>query len=703
MSRTDKQQRTAARLMIAVFVLFSLVVLAFPNMSFGKVAAVLQSESPSESPSGSASASPSSSGTASPLPTGPAIQFLNPSGHSSVVSTKDDGTNTTYHLVAAARAVPANPLVEFKIKEGEGPETNVGIGTRVGLTDTFHMQWSTGDLADGTYTVVAIMYNGALEVARDEEEVTVNNSDDTLPPDPQSEAVEIVSPANGANAGFFQPIGETVAHTVMHVTSSDDSGLPSLSTGTDTVSAFYTKTAPGTEPEWVACGDGGGEDEGTTSIRCSLEEGDSPAQVTGLAAVADAAAPVVGGSGDAHRVFSYTQIPTTIGLAPANQTGKAAGTCSDVVVATMLDQNGSPIAGLNTDVHAKGPTDDVLFDTVNNSENQPPDKAHSGPEPGWDCDAGEEAGEQGQHEFPTGNPDTKHVESVDGSDDEGQFTFQLRSTAAGQTDFAVIADEDDDDEWCVTEVSSEGTISWVATASPSPTPTASSSPSDSPSGSPSGSPSSQGPTELGPEKQSCPKPSASPSSTGTANRSISLSASKSKVLPNKPVVLSGQIDADSPQCADNELVEVQKRQHGKNLYREYRTTATDDDGNFQLTIRPTKGADYQAIAPGEGSCDEATSAAVPVLVKVKVTIKVVDGPNGPKVKGRVIPGHRGTNVTLQRRKGGSWKRVDRDSLNRRSRYLFNDIEMSGRYRVMWPKQHADHSKGVSRAKRVRAT
>src|SRR5687767_15927541 len=65
---------------------------------------------------------------------------------------------------------------------------------------------------------------------------------------------------------------------------------------------------------------------------------------------------------------------------------------------SVLDQNNKKIAGINTDVHAKGPNDALLFDTANNDESQPPDKAHAAPEAGWDCDAGEEAGEQGQHE-----------------------------------------------------------------------------------------------------------------------------------------------------------------------------------------------------------------------------------------------------------------------------------------------------------------
>lgn len=722
----SKSQKNAARLILGLLLIFGLVVMGMPGISLGQIPVVQQTtSSPSSSPSGSSSASPSSSsspsasGTASPAPTGPAIQFLNPSDHSTVVSTKDDGSNTTYHLVAAARAVPSNPLVEFKYQEGDANEVSIGIGTRVGLTDTFEFNWSPGTLADGEYTLKAILYNGAVELSRDEIDVTVNNEDTTIPPppDPQAETVEIVSPANGAGAGFYDPPGADLPHTIVDVTSSDDTGFPSTSTGTETVTVFYSKTPIGTEPEWVECGSGGGEaaEDPPTSIRCTLEEGDTPLQVTGVAAVADAVAPVVGGSGDAHRVFSYVQTPTTVTAAPLNQ-NKPAGTCSDAIVATVLDQNNKKIAGINTDVHAKGPNDGTLFDTVNNSENQPPDKAHSSPEAGWDCDAGEEAGEQGQHEYPPGNPDTKHVESIDGTSDEaGQFTFQLYATAAGATDYAVFADADDDDQWCAAEKSVEGTVTWSATASPSPS--GSSSPSSSPSSSSSGSPSAQptsttnpGPTELGPDIAACPTPTTSPTSTsGPGNRSISLVASKSRVVNGGSVRLSGQVQSETASCEDNEVVEIQRRIHGTQEFKPFKTTASDESGNYSVTTKPSRGADYQAIAPAQGSCDEATSSTATVRVRPKVTIAAsrAEAPRGEDVRivGKVTPNHKGDKVTLQRKKGTKWVKVATDQLSSRSRYRFvQTVSWAQRkFRVVFPKQDADHLKGVSRSILIRAS
>lgn len=722
----SKSQKNAARLILGLLTIFGLVVMAMPGISLGQVPVVQQTtSSPSSSPSGSsssspsqsASGSPSASGTATPAPTGPAIQFLNPSSHSLVVSTKSDGTNTTYHLVAAARSVPSNPLVEFKYQEGDSNEVTIGIASRVGTTDTFELNWAAGGLDDGTYTLKAILYNGAVELSRDEEEVTINNSDDI--DDPQAETVEILSPTNGSSAGFFDPLGEPLNHTVIDVTSSDDAGLPSGSSGTDAVTVYYTKTPIGTEPEWIECGSGAGEDEGeTTSIRCTLEEGDTPLSVTALAAVANPVLPLIGGSGDAHRVFPYAQVPTTITAVPLNQSGKPANACADPIVATVLDQNNKKIAGINTDVHAKGPNDGTLFDTANNSENQPPDKAHSSPEAGWDCDAGEEAGEQGQHEYPPGNPDTKHIESIDGTSDEaGQFTFQLYATAGGTTDYAVFADTDDDDQWCAAEESVEGSVSWTATASPSPSASASSSPSSSPSSSSSGSPSAQptttadpGPTELGPDIQSCPTPTSSPTSTaGPGNRSISLVASKSKVAQRRPVTLSGQVQSETANCENNEVVEIQRRIHGSSTFKEFKTTATDDSGNYTVTTKPARGADYQAIAPEQGSCDEATSSTASVQVRPKVTItpSKFSPDRGERVRivGKVTPNHKKDKVLLQRRKGGKWVKVARDTLSARSRYRFIQTVSwdSRKFRVVFPKQDADHIRGKSKAITLRAT
>ena len=739
-----KRQRTAARLLIAGFLLFAMVVFAAPGLSFSGVPVALQTtSSPSGSarpsgsatPSGSASpsrsASPSSSatpgGSASPAPTGPAIQFLNPSSHSRIVSNKNDGTNATYHLVAVTREVPADPIVEFKYQQGTGNEVSIGIASRVGTSDTFELEWNLGGLPDGSYTLKAIVYGGSTEFARDEQTVTVNNADSLT--DPTAETVEITAPRNGSPAGFFQPSGSKVAHTVVDVTSSGAIAPPSTSSGTATVGVSYTKTPIGTEPVWISCGSGTRASTGINNIRCTLKEGDAPADVTGLAAVANSsAAQVVGGSGDAHRVFPYSQAPTTISLEPREQT-KPAAACADVVTATLLDQNGNKIAGANVDVHGKGPSDNLQFDDSgnNSSAHQGPDKAHSGPESARDCEGSANGGTQGQHEFAPGNPDTKHIETVTaGTSDLGQFKFQLFSPDQGSTAFAVWADTDDDDQWCAEETSSRGSVTWIQSASASPSPSGSSSASPTPSGSgsprPSGSPSGSAsaspstsstarpePTTLEPDIQSCPKPtgSASPStSPGVANRAVSLDASKRRVTFGGRVALRGRVNSADASCVDNEVIEIRRRVYGTTEFKDFRTTATDDDGNFKVVTKPGKSADYEAIAPQQGQCDEAMSSSAPVQVKVQIAVGSDRVGDRVSFLGRVRPNHRKTDVVLQRKKGTKWVVVDEDGLNTRSRYSFAiDVDWNGKrvFRVKWKTQDEEHTSGTSRKVVVRAT
>lgn len=745
----SQNQATVARFSLALFVLFALVVAAAPGISLGGSAAnALQttsatpsrSASPTRAATASASATAgatsSPSGTASPAPTGPAIQFLNPSGYSSssIVSTKDDGTNTTYHLVAVGRQVPDNVLVEFKYQQGSANEQTIGVATRVGTTDTFDMQWNAGALADGSYTLKVIMYAGSIELARDERNVSVNNADTNIPPtDASAETVEIVSPTNGSEAGFFQPAGQATPHTMISVTSSAQIPPPSTSTGTAIVRVFYTVTPPGIEPVWTQCGN---ETRAATGndIKCTLvAPNTSPAAVTGLAAVPETSTALIPGSGDAHRVFPYIQVPSSITLSPASQPGKPSAACSDIITATALDQNGRKIVSLNLDVHAKGPSDNLLFDDSgdNSSAHQPPDKAHTQPEATRNCEGtGAGTGNQGQHELSPGNPDIKHIETAAaGTGDLGEFKFQLFSPDMGNTQIAVFADVDNDDQWCADEESSEGSIGWGPSASPSASATASASasasptPSRSPSASPSGASTarptgsataapSPEPTTLGPELANCPGGTASPSGTGTptgGQRTITLTSSKRKVPVGRTVTLSGQIDSTSSTCEDNEVVEIRRRIHGTDQFKDFKTTATDAQGNYDTTARVNKSADYQAVTPAAGGCEEAASTTRSVQAKVAISGNYSDlTPNRGSditIKGAVKPNHRGTRVVLQFKKGTGWKRLDADKLNRRSRYSFTvEVKWAKRtFRVVWPSQDDDHAKGTSRRKTVRAT
>lgn len=713
--------KSSARFILGLFVVFGLVVMGMPGISLGQIPVVQQTtSSPSASPSGSRSPSASATPTptATPVET-KAIQWLNPSSHSTVISTKDDGTNTNYHLVAVAKSpVPSNAVVEFKYQTGSTNEVSLGLPTRVGA-DTFENFWNVGNLADGSYTLKAIMFVNGVEIARDEIDATINNDDAPLPPDPQAETVEIVSPTNAGMAGFYQPPGAETPRTVMTVTASEALAFPSLSTGTDSITAYYTRTPLGQEPQWIVCAEGVARTEGQQKIACALEAGHSPAQVTGLAAVPASATGVADGSGDAHRVFAYVQQPTSISLTPSSQSGRPPGSCSDSTTATVLDQNGQPIAGVNTDVHAKGPTDNLRFDS-GGAAHQAPDKAHTAPEQGWNCSSSAAAGQQGDHELPPGDPDIKHIESTTGTNNDGRFDFRLYSPdGPGTTQFAVWADTDGDDLWCATEASSRGSLTWGSSASPSPTPSGSPSgsptPSQTPSQSPSQSPTPSEPSSLGPDRASCPAQSPSPTSTasqtpGPSGRSVSLAASRSRVRHGRQVTLSGRVSSSETSCVDNESVAIRRRIHGTDQFKGFKSTTSDGSGDFSVTFKPGKSADYEARVARSDDCDAATSAVEAVRVRVKITREVSSAsvPSGGEVAivGKVIPNHKRTKVLLQRKKGDRWVKVAKDGLNKRSRYRFEvDVTWDGkrRFRVVWPKQHPDHIKGKSRPVVVRAT
>jgi hypothetical protein len=181
------------------------------------------------------------------------------------------------------------------------------------------------------------------------------------------------------------------------------------------------------------------------------------------------------------------------------------------------------------------------------------------------------------------------------------------------------------------------------------------------------------------------------------------------VVAGTNVTLSGQIQASSQACEDNEVVEIQRRIHGTSEFKDYKTTASDAQGNFDVNAGVTKNADYQAVAPGSGACADANSSSVAVLAKVKVSISTapneVSRGDDLTIKGRVLPAHRGDKVTLQRRKAGRWVKVDTTTLKARSTYSFTVVvdwaERS--FRVRWPSQDADHSTGKSRRVNISAS
>lgn len=680
--------------------------------------------------SGVPATSDSSAAFAQSTGTAPTIELLNPDSTTSTeISAKNDGEGATYHLVAWVSNPPANAVVQFKYQPANSPElgiTCVNTGSQnagIARNDTYECEWNLQGTGDGSGAVRAELYNeGAGRVAQDEEDVTVNSAGQT---------VEIVYPRQTQAIGFYTgPDG--IASGVVDVKTSA-AGTPGGDEGTQRVTVYYSMSPPGAEPVFDDCGTetttGGTQD----SIRCDLPADDQntpqrendPSRITAIAAAAgdttEGSAPDPGCSdprlpvcdrpdvdaADAHRAFGYEQDPGSVSVTPQTQQVPA-GTCSQVIKAQVLDTNGRHVVGVNVDVHAAGPSDNLFFDdddtpTNNTSRSKAADNHAS--ETAADCEDGDQPigfdGAQGDHD--SADDDIKHIESLNGTDENGDFRFQLYTFDGGTTQFSVWADEDGDDRRCTAEPTGIGSIGWSEAppsptgteAEPCPTPTATGTPTQSPSASPTAT-------------QTSPSGTNTTTSGPTSDRTVALSADRGRTLAGQPITFSGRIFSNDSSCSDaQEFVQIRRRIHGTNRYRNLAGVNTDDQGTFTLRSRQRKSADYLAVAPAHDQCKEATSSPVSVLVRVRMQIAASDAtPNRGqliRIKSSVRPQHDGTRLVLQRKKGDRWIRFMVRKLNRRSvaDYVFRASFKQARFRTRWNSQSAANESGTSRIVTIR--
>lgn len=451
------------------------------------------------------------------------IKLVNPdTSTSNVISAESDTVDTAYHLVAWVANAPSGAVVQFKYdSDAENtPEVNINCietnspNARFVSPDTYECHWNLTGIEDGdSGTLRAVLYNDAgTQSSQDSETVTIDHT---------AQTVEIVYPTQAGRVGFYTG-SDGVATAMIDVRSSAaEPASEDAVTGTEVherVDVYYSAAPPGAEPDFVLCGSGEVDGGTQESIRCDIADNpetagreNDPTRVTAIAAVPvhveDGPVEPAGdlpdpdfsedaGAADAHRAFGYEQDPTTVTITNQTQT-KDVGTCSNVITATVRDAEGRQVVGVNMDVHAMGPTDNLFFDDSDASDDgtstsQAPENHQL--ESGADCEDTEPpvafTGEQqGQHDQV--GPDVKHIESPPedgGTDENGNFSFQLYSLDAGTTQYTVWADEDGDDAFCSAEAHADGSIGW-GQAAPSPT---------------------------GVESEPCPSPTGTVSPTGTA-------------------------------------------------------------------------------------------------------------------------------------------------------------------------------------------
>jgi len=487
------------------------------------------------------------------------IAFLNPTGGTSLVVSDQAAADTTYRLLAWVDSAASGSVVEFELQaEGERPLT-IGLASRD--SDTFQYLWSIpASIEDGGYVLRALLFaptvDGLVQVAHDEEAITINRSVQT---------VDILYPTVGGRFGTHASGGNPAVGVVDSATSG----------GAGYISAFYTTSAAGTEPQWQLCGTESVA-EAQDGVRCTLQGGVQGTAIRGVATTVDGT-----GAADATKVsIPYHQTAESFVIGPAvyEVASYSDGTfpCSAPITAELLDQFARPIAGANVDIHAFGPSDQLSFDTGTVAAPGPvaaPDQAHGTLEAGYAC--GDVVGEmplpQAEHNSPA-IADTKHVESTAGTSDRGRFEVRLHSDATGSTELTMWADSNDDDAM-VGEKNANARITWNVGDDPPPEPTLS-------------------------------------------QREVTLVASETHVRENARVRLSGAIVSEDARCATLQTVVLKRRPLGAARgFKPIKSVTTDDVGTYATRVRVHRASAYRAVAPATEICARAASPVVKVRIR----------------------------------------------------------------------------------------
>jgi hypothetical protein len=180
---------------------------------------------------------------------------------------------------------------------------------------------------------------------------------------------------------------------------------------------------------------------------------------------------------------------------------------------------------------------------------------------------------------------------------------------------------------------------------------------------------------------------------------VSITSNRRQAGYRRAFRLSGEVGSGTG-CSGPYTVSVSRKRYNGGSYKEVATVLSQADGRWSLSTRARVNGSYRAIARGGNGCVSEESPPVEVKVRVRITAHPPRSCRGHEsVAGRVIPQQNGTRVALQRlRFDGKrrWVFVDRDRLDRGSRYLLTSNSCRGFYRVKWRRQSASNAAGHHR-------
>lgn len=637
--------------------------------------------------------------------TAPTIQLVNPSKYEAdeIISDKQDA-NSTYHLVATVGNTPPSPDVRFEFYNSSNVLVKQVIPVQIGSTDVWEAQWPV-DIPDGDYTLTARLLSAAATpgtVATDNESVTVDNDTDG---GNDREAAEITYPVDAGPLGTYDPPGGGV-----------DRGFTMevrTSAGVSDVDAFYSTAPPGTEPNWRHC-----SRQVTISyssndrvIGCTAASNVTAAtDITAVAVVTQhdvefdplnpcsdfdvgppPTCPPSIDSGDAHRVAGYDQIPTSVTVDPSGSTAPV-NTCRELT-ATVLDQSDvpRPIFRANVDVHATGPLDNTTFgkSTHTSAYKAPDGGGHDVDEASSNCGAAPSNTEKESVHIHATTADTKHIESVNGSDPNGQFIFDVKSPDQGTTSVSAWADVVDDD-FAANDPTGVAAVTWGASPTGSATSSATSTATSTSTA-----------TATTTTTASASHSPTTTTSSGPATRTITLETDKSRVSFGKQVTLSGAISSSNQACESDQPVRIQRALAGGD-FTDFGTATSSSSGEYSFHFQADEDASYRAMLDANSGCSGATSSTRNVLVRVKVHLRV-DHHNvkrGRKLTFEVTVepcgNHAGSSVVLLRNTGHGYKEIGHADLGNDCHATFHrKARADANYKARWPSQDDNHETGTS--------
>lgn len=443
-----------------------------------------QTPSPSPSPSGS--------------PSGPrdgelGVTLLNPStgyDEQPKVSDRFDGVDSRYTIVARTTGSAAAPLVEasFAHENDDGSFQNeIVIGELSPIaagSDVWQYDWDIPDsVAEGNGRITVRAYvgtpSGLVETGSDSVYVSVFHKDPSGPPLGAWETVDLLWPEQGGALGWYKPrVGAW--RTVI-----DGRTSP----GASHVQLFVSTTPPGETPEFVGCGLTPtvlvGTEFTTFSGRCVLNALTLPSAVTAVAAVAEFREVASGTrflqAADVRTVSSYDVSPRdmSVAITPVARRVLAPATTCQTFTVMVTDEHDRPILGANLDVHAAGPTDQLILagDFMYPPNTHTTEQTLPCPNP---LPVPQNPRTQGDHNVP-GGIDAKHMETGQGTGLDGpnqaagEASFAVASQTAGFTELTAWVDDgeisnetqqrpSDDDRLDPAEPAGRARIQWLTTS-----------------------------------------------------------------------------------------------------------------------------------------------------------------------------------------------------------------------------------------------